>query len=366
MKNVVRSLAALLVAVAPVGSAAPQQEPQALGSVFSRVLYLGDEPPEVRALREVHLVYAGAEGVARNVTRTFDETLELARRIVEALRDGADFAVVARQYSAARTAPLGGVLGTYPKGSLPEQFDDFLFSADLFEVGEPVVAPDGIHVMQRIETRAGCRTIRLDGQGPEVRERIEGLRREILAGASFAEVARRESDDAETAARGGALAVFERGDADRLLKGAVFRLEVGEVSPPIPSPLGWHLVERVEPDEIPQELVEDNWIRVRGIAILHRETPFPVPAPDRTADEAEELAKQLERELKDGADFEELARTWNDDFADGKGRAGLVGWVHRRQLGVPAFMASAYSLEPGDWFGPLPTNIGWVFVQRVE
>ncbi|WP_419185916.1 peptidylprolyl isomerase [Rohdeia mirabilis] len=335
-------------------------------SLFASPLYFGESPPEVRAVRHVQLVHVDALGAARNVDRTLEEALELARSLRRALLDGADFSAVARRYSSAPDAPLGGVLGSFPPGVLQEDLDAFLFSADLGQISEPIATPTGIHVLQRIERLAGCRVLLVAGSTDESRVRAESLRAVIADGADFAEVAAAESEDPVSAARGGALAVFERGPADRLVKAAVFELEVGEVSAPIDTPYGWYLVQRVPVDDIPKELAENNWYEFRGLALLHSEHTLPLPLPDRTSTEAAELASELGERLAAGADLGDLAVELDDDPSGGRERRGYIGWVHRRQPSLPPFMHEAFRLEPGGLLGPQATNVGWVFVERLR
>lgn len=347
------------------GGGLVEEEP-VRSSLFSGRLYLGPEPPPTRSLRHIQLVHRESLGAARNVDRTKEEALDLARRLRAALLDGGSFEHLARAYSSAADAPVGGVMGTYARGVLQPAFDTYLFDAELWQVSQPIDAPTGIHIVQRIDRLAGCRTLMLAGEGDDVRARIENLRREILAGADFADVARRASEDELTASRGGALAVFERGPADRLLKAEAFRLVENEVSRPIRSPYGWHLVQRVAPDSLPQEVVEATWLEFCGIVILHDEHALPIVSPPRTSAEAEAIARDLAAQLEAGADFADLAAQWTDDPGGARERAGRIGWVHRRQPGVPAFMREAFRLEVGAYLGPQPTTVGWVFVQRIR
>lgn len=353
----------------PPGSAADDEadgSARIRNSLFASPLYLGQSPPEVRAVRHVQLVHIDALGAARNVDRTEEEALELARSLRGALIDGADFTAVARRYSSAPDAPLGGVLGTFSPGVLQSDLDAYLFSAELGQISEPIATPTGIHVLQRIDRLAGCRVLLAAGATDESRVRAEALHAALAAGADFAELATAESDDPLSSTRGGALAVFERGPADRLVKAAAFELEVGEVSAPLLTPYGWYIVQRVPVADIPEDLVERTWCEFRGLAILHSEHTLPLPLPDRTSTEAADLARELGERLAAGADLGELAAELDDDPSGGRERRGHIGWVHRRQPSLPPFMHEAFRLEPGEVLGPQPTNVGWVFVERLR
>jgi peptidyl-prolyl cis-trans isomerase D len=77
------------------------------------------------------------------------------------------------------------------------------------------------------------------------RARIDGLRAEIAGGAAFDAVAKRASDDSVSGANGGALGKGGRGRFTPLFEEAAYALKVGELSQPVLTPFGWHLI-RVE------------------------------------------------------------------------------------------------------------------------
>lgn len=85
-----------------------------------------------------------------------------------------------------------------------------------------------------------------------VAQRAHELRAEILAGADFAEVARRESADPGSASQGGDLGTFGRGVMDPDFESAAFATPVGEISEPVLTPFGIHLikVENREGDQV--------------------------------------------------------------------------------------------------------------------
>jgi peptidyl-prolyl cis-trans isomerase D len=72
--------------------------------------------------------------------------------------------------------------------------------------------------------------------------RAEALREQIESGADFADVAQESSDDSASASAGGALGVIGRGDLPEAMETAVFALAEGEVSAPVISDAGVHLL----------------------------------------------------------------------------------------------------------------------------
>jgi parvulin-like peptidyl-prolyl isomerase len=73
-------------------------------------------------------------------------------------------------------------------------------------------------------------------------KRTEALRKKLVEGADFAETAMKESDDAESAPRGGDLGFILRGWMPSEFEKAAFALPVGEISEPVESKFGFHLI----------------------------------------------------------------------------------------------------------------------------
>ena len=114
-----------------------------------------------------------------------------------------------------------------------------------------------------------------------------------------------------------------------LLKSAAFRLRVGEVSEPIRTPLGWHLLQRVAPETLDQALAEPSFVRLRGILLrVDESTPG---ARDRAR--TFELAQRIHERLRSGEEMRALAREFDED-PGGREREGDLGWIHRGQPGL--------------------------------
>lgn len=77
-------------------------------------------------------------------------------------------------------------------------------------------------------------------------QRARDIRQEILDGADFAEVAARESSDSVSAANGGSLGTFGRGDMVGAFDTAAFEAPVGAVTEPVQTGFGWHLIKVTE------------------------------------------------------------------------------------------------------------------------
>jgi hypothetical protein len=76
------------------------------------------------------------------------------------------------------------------------------------------------------------------------RVKLETIRKQIVGGASFEDVARTVSDCA-SAKKGGDLGEFSRGKMDKAFEEVVFKLKVGEISPVFETKYGYHIVKMV-------------------------------------------------------------------------------------------------------------------------
>jgi peptidyl-prolyl cis-trans isomerase D len=101
----------------------------------------------------------------------------------------------------------------------------------------------------------------------DVLERMNELRTEILSGYDFAEAAKQESDDYSTAQKGGDLGMFGRGVMDSVFTETAFALKPGEISKPVRTGYGYHLIRTDE------KKVEDGVEKVRASHILMRVEP---------------------------------------------------------------------------------------------
>jgi parvulin-like peptidyl-prolyl isomerase len=331
------------------------------GSLLFAPLHLAEEPPEVRSAQHILLMHDGVEDLVRPPGRSELQALELAKDLARHLEGGADFAMLADRYSS--TGPNTAILGSFVQGTLAPELDEFLFTAELGAHSPPISTAGGVVLMQRIDSRAAVRTIRVDGLDEAARSRAAGIAERLTAGEDFGTLAKELSDDAESAAREGRLAVFERGPRDVLLKGAAFELEVGKWTGPFESPIGLHFLLREDPSGYESELFESNFARLRTILIRHQLSGDG--SSPRSLEDAQGLALSLRDLLREGRSFTELAATFDEDTG-GKEREGDLGWVHRRSPGMPAFLRPAFLLEPGKWTEPQSTTLGIVIVLREQ
>ena len=128
--------------------------------------------------------------------------------------------------------------------------------------------------------------------------RIEKLRAEIVAGAKFEDVARRESIDSGSAIKGGSLGMAGKGRYVEPFEKAMAGLKVGEVSQPVLTPFGWHII------KIDERKGDSS--SVRHILVGFTQTDSNATRTDKRADSLAAIAGSL---IDQPARFDSAART---------------------------------------------------------
>lgn len=112
--------------------------------------------------------------------------------------------------------------------------------------------------------------------------RLQQLRQEIIGGASFEDVARRESVDTVSGSNGGDLGRGARGRFVQEFETAAYRLRAGEISQPVLTPFGYHLI-RVDERK-------GDTLALRHILLRIQQSDSAATATDRRADELARIA----------------------------------------------------------------------------
>ncbi len=171
-----------------------------------------------------------------------------------------------------------------------------------------------------------------------VRARADSARQEILGGAPFAEVARRESSDSASAAKGGDLGEWTKGSMDPAFDSAAFALPIGKVSQPVRSQFGFHLI----------EITSRKGNKAKGRHIL-----FPIEVTGAHRDQLDAQADSLEHLGADRADpaaLDTVARALKLPIGRAEpvpqGSKVQVGRILVQDAGVWAFEAKPKATSP--------------------
>ncbi len=162
------------------------------------------------------------------------------RAVLDSIRGGGDFVDFARRHSQDGTAPSGGDLGWAKRGTFVPEFESAVFSLPEGGLSNIVKTEFGLHVIQLIERRgesvhARHILLRLN-RGPAsdstAVQFLASLRRQVLDGASFAELAKRHSEDDETKALEGDLGTVTLDQLETEFAEVVEKLGEGNISEP--------------------------------------------------------------------------------------------------------------------------------------
>jgi peptidyl-prolyl cis-trans isomerase SurA len=178
------------------------------------------------------------------------------------LTKGADFRQVAAAFSEAPDALRGGEMGWRQGERLPTIFYDAVKSMKPGEVSGILRSANGFHIVRLNERRGQTlaqapasvqqthvrhillKTNELVSE-TEARNRLMGLKERLENKADFAELARVHSEDA-SASKGGDLGWVLPGDTVPEFEHAMNNLKPGEISEPVRTPFGWHLIQVIE------------------------------------------------------------------------------------------------------------------------
>lgn len=202
------------------------------------------------------------------------------------------------------------------------------------------------HILIALPDGADADTIRV-GQ-----EKADGVRKLIDEGMEFSAAAIRYSN-APNALDGGDLGWRSLTEIPSAFVELVGSMRVGEVTPPVRGPAGFHILKLYDKRAESQRMVEE--FHARHIMI---------PVDELTSsEEALAKAQALRAQILDGADFEALAREHSKDHNTAP-LGGDMGWFPIDGYG--AAVANALGgLADGDVSEPFQSDIGWHVLQRL-
>jgi len=180
-----------------------------------------------------------------------------AEGLLADLRKGADFGQLAVANSQGQNSLEGGGLGWKQAGQLPDLFVNALRTLQPGNVSDVLRSPSGFHILRLNDRRGGGEALKVTQTRArhiliktgelvsprEAQRRIEQLRERIVNGADFAETARAHSEDVGSATNGGDLGWMNPGQTVPEFEKVMNALKPGELSAPVKSPFGVHLIQ---------------------------------------------------------------------------------------------------------------------------
>mgnify|MGYP001158211845 FL=1 len=179
-----------------------------------------------------------------------------AMSIIERLKEGESFEKLAASYSSGQNSLEGGFLGWRTSAELPSLFAGVVSELKVGEIAEPVRSGAGFHILKLTDKRGN--TVKfLDQtlarhilvQPSEIRTEkqaellINDIFKRLKEGEDFKQLARQFSEDPGSKMDGGDLGWNNPGDYDPAFEKTLNATKIGEMSEPIKSSFGWHIIE---------------------------------------------------------------------------------------------------------------------------
>jgi peptidyl-prolyl cis-trans isomerase SurA len=225
--------------------------------------YMAEADAQAQAQIELNLAQiliripdnASAEQIAASQSR--------AEMVMRQLRTGADFAKMAGTYSDANDALKGGEIGWRSPDRLPPVFAEALAKLKPGQVTQLIKSPGGFHILKLVDQRSAAESIAVvpvqqtrarhillkvtpSVSAADARRKLLELKERLAnKAATFEELARLFSNDG-SASKGGDLGWLYPGDTVPEFESAMNGLKLGEVSGPVESSFGFHLIEVLE------------------------------------------------------------------------------------------------------------------------
>ena len=183
-----------------------------------------------------------------------------------------------------------------------------------------------------------------------IAETANEIYQELRAGADFGALAVSRSTG-DTALEGGELGWRKSSEIPGPFADAISTLEVGEVTQPLRSPMGFHILQVQDKRGASEQLVEEY--NVRHILVK----PSEIRSPEETA----KLSQRLYERIQAGESFAKLARGFSEDPGSAL-NGGSLDWVMPETM-VTEFREVMTSIEPGTVSRPFESQFGWHILQ---
>ena len=229
--------------------------PQEVDALASQI---GDQTDASTELNLSHILIPLPENPSSDQV---NEAQSQAESIVEQARGGADFGKLAISYSADQQALKGGQMGWGRIQELPGIFAQALTTAKKGDIVGPIRSGVGFHILKINDMRGGSQSISVTEvhsrhillkpspimTDEQARVKLEQVAADIRSGkTTFDKAAKELSQDPGSANQGGDLGWATPDMYDPAFRDALMKLNKGQMSAPVHSSFGWHLIELLD------------------------------------------------------------------------------------------------------------------------
>ena len=206
-----------------------------------------------------HILVALPEGATAEQIKTAQSKVDGIKELLD--QGKMEFSAAAIRYSDSQNALEGGDLGWRSLDEVPPAFTQVIKTMKAGQVTQPIRGVSGFQLLKLVETRdagqvAPQQVTEFHSQdlmvrvGPamtaeQAKMKIDALRAQLVAGADFATLAKKDSDDTVTNAKGGDMGWFAADAWGSAVATQIQHLKDGELSQPFQSDVGWHVLKRL-------------------------------------------------------------------------------------------------------------------------
>jgi peptidyl-prolyl cis-trans isomerase SurA len=244
-----------------------------------------------------------------------------------------DFSAVAKEVSEDQSASYnGGYVGWITGFRTVYPFETMAFNTPVGTISSPVRTVIGYHLIKVSNRRNSpgevlvSHIMKFTSEGDnalneQAKHQIDSLCQLVKEGADFGQLASANSDDRGSAVKNGELPWFGTGRMVPEFEQAAFALQnKGDISEPIQSAYGWHIIKLIDTK--------------------------PIPSFEAKKSEIERLIKRDERAQAGSKAFiEKLKKDYKLKFAKGTAKDDFCTLLQDRTLADSAFLAEASSLK---------------------
>lgn len=207
-----------------------------------------------------------------------EKALQRIQLIQEQLKDGAEFQQLAKDFSDDKSsAVMGGELGFFARGELVKEFEEVAYQLKPDEISAIVKSNFGYHIIQLIEQQGdkiNCRHILVTPEPNRddevcVVDTIKSVHQKIVSGEkSFEEMVAEYSEDLSSKDSKGDLGWWEEDNIQpKEFKWVISDLKPGEVSEPVKTEMGYHILKLVDKHEPRAIDLQKDWQRIEDWAL---------------------------------------------------------------------------------------------------
>jgi peptidyl-prolyl cis-trans isomerase SurA len=209
--------------------------------------------------RLAHILVALPEGATPEQIETAQKKIAGVKNLID--RGEMDFAAAAVRYSDSPNALEGGDLGWRSADEIPNAFAELIRTMQEGQVSAPLRGPSGFQLLKLVDVRDASQAapqtvtqvqarhilVRVDGDttNEQAKAKIDTIAARLAGGADFAQLARENSEDPSSQARGGDLGWFVPDQYGPDFAAPLKALEDQQVSKPFRTEAGWHIVQRL-------------------------------------------------------------------------------------------------------------------------